>query len=95
MQAEFKLSLNSNLSDLLYSPDRSLPNAVAFNKAHPLEDLLINSEKTNGIGPREKTMLELLYELSADGLEMLMKKQHMHLNKLPKFEGCLALSRIL
>jgi amidase len=34
LAAEFKLSLNSYLSDLSYSPIRSLAEAIAFNIAH-------------------------------------------------------------
>ena len=37
MNAEFKLSLNAYLKDLLYSPVRSLAQVIAFNKAHPVE----------------------------------------------------------
>lgn len=37
LQAEFKLSLNAYLSDLLYSPVHSLADVVAFNNAHPVE----------------------------------------------------------
>lgn len=35
--AEFKSSINAYLSDLLYSPVRSLAEIVAFNNAHPTE----------------------------------------------------------
>ena len=37
MNAEFKLSLNAYLKDLLYSPVRSLAQVIAFNNAHPVE----------------------------------------------------------
>jgi len=37
MDAEFKLSINAYLSDLLYSPVRSLAQVIAFNEAHPVE----------------------------------------------------------
>jgi len=37
MAAEFKLSINAYLSDLLYSPVRSLAQVIAFNEAHPVE----------------------------------------------------------
>uniref|UniRef100_J3LVS8 Amidase domain-containing protein n=1 Tax=Oryza brachyantha TaxID=4533 RepID=J3LVS8_ORYBR len=81
MQAEFKLSLNAYLSDLLYSPVRSLADVIAFNNAHPVEErikdfgqsLLIDSEKTNGIGPDEKSMLEIIDYVSTEGLEKLMR----------------------
>uniref|UniRef100_A0A0D9ZH62 Amidase domain-containing protein n=1 Tax=Oryza glumipatula TaxID=40148 RepID=A0A0D9ZH62_9ORYZ len=81
LQAEFKLSLNAYLSDLLYSPVHSLADVVAFNNAHPVEERLqdfgqpdlIAAQKTNGIGPVEKTAIQRLNELSADGLENLMR----------------------
>uniref|UniRef100_A0A0E0KMY2 Amidase domain-containing protein n=1 Tax=Oryza punctata TaxID=4537 RepID=A0A0E0KMY2_ORYPU len=77
MKAEFKLSLNAYLSDLLYSPVRSLADVIAFNNAHPKEErlkdfgqtFLTDSEKTNGIGPRENTVLKILNEISTDGYE--------------------------
>ena len=37
LPAEFKLSLNSYLSDLSYSPVRSLADVIAFNNANPVE----------------------------------------------------------
>jgi amidase len=37
MLAEFKLSLNAYLADLLYSPVRSLADVIAFNIAHPVQ----------------------------------------------------------
>jgi amidase len=37
MVAEFKLSINAYLSDLMYSPVRSLAQIIAFNEAHPIE----------------------------------------------------------
>ncbi|CAN6211599.1 unnamed protein product [Urochloa humidicola] len=40
MKAEFKLSLNAYLSDLLHSPVRSLSDVIAFNNAHPVEERL-------------------------------------------------------
>lgn len=36
MYAEFKLSLDAYLSDLLYSRVRSLAEVIAFNNAHPI-----------------------------------------------------------
>uniref|UniRef100_A0A0E0P5J9 Uncharacterized protein n=1 Tax=Oryza rufipogon TaxID=4529 RepID=A0A0E0P5J9_ORYRU len=85
MKAEFKLSLNAYLSDLLYSPVRSLADVIAFNNAHPVEErlkdfgqsFLTDSQKTNGIGPREKTVLKILKEISTDVLEKLMKKHQL------------------
>lgn len=37
MLAEFKLSLNSYLSELATSPVRSLSDIIEFNKKHPVE----------------------------------------------------------
>lgn len=37
LAAEFKSSLNTYLSDLSYSPVRSLAEIIAFNDAHPIE----------------------------------------------------------
>ena len=37
MQAEFKLSINAYLKDLLHSPVHSLADIIAFNNAHPVE----------------------------------------------------------
>ena len=37
ISAEFKLSLNAYLKDLLYSPVRSLAQVIAFNNAHPVQ----------------------------------------------------------
>ncbi|KAF0892421.1 hypothetical protein E2562_015483 [Oryza meyeriana var. granulata] len=81
--------------NLLYSPVRSLADVIAFNNAHPVEErvkdfgqtILINSQKTNGIGSREKTMLEILNELSAGGLEMVMKKHQLDAIVTPNHDG--------
>ena len=37
MQAEFKLSINAYLADLVYSPVHSLADIIAFNNQHPVE----------------------------------------------------------
>jgi amidase len=37
LPAEFKSILNTYLSDLSYSPVRSLAEIIAFNDAHPIE----------------------------------------------------------
>ncbi|CAL5341269.1 unnamed protein product [Camellia sinensis] len=79
--AEFKLSLNAYLKDLLTSPVRSLADAIAFNKKFSdLEkigeygqDLFLEAEKTNGMGELEKKALRNLMEASQNGLQKLMK----------------------
>ncbi|KAL6639236.1 hypothetical protein ACP70R_022966 [Stipagrostis hirtigluma subsp. patula] len=81
MNAEFKLSLNAYLSDLEYSPVRSLAEVIAFNKAHPVQErlaafgqaTLIASQNTNGIGVRERAAIQRLNDMSTNGLEKLMK----------------------
>ncbi|BAS87987.1 probable amidase At4g34880 [Oryza sativa Japonica Group] len=95
MIAEFKLSLNAYLSDLLYSPVRSLADVIAFNKAHPVEERLkdfgqpyfIEAEKTNGIGPVEKASIQHLNKLSADGLEKLMRMHQLDAIVTPNDNG--------
>ena len=37
MQAEFKLSINAYLADLVHSPVHSLADIIAFNNKHPVE----------------------------------------------------------
>ncbi|TKW34723.1 hypothetical protein SEVIR_2G324500v4 [Setaria viridis] len=85
MKAEFKLSLNAYLSDLLHSPVRSLSDVIAFNNAHPVEERLkdfgqndlLDAEETNGIGARERAAIRRLKEISANGLEKLMKEHQL------------------
>uniref|UniRef100_A0A0A9CMU9 Amidase domain-containing protein n=1 Tax=Arundo donax TaxID=35708 RepID=A0A0A9CMU9_ARUDO len=85
MTAEFKLSINAYLSDLLYSPVRSLAQVIAFNNAHPKEErladfgqpYLIAAEKTNGIGVVERAAIRRLDELSTNGLEKLMREHQL------------------
>ncbi|KAF8759206.1 hypothetical protein HU200_010235 [Digitaria exilis] len=85
MNAEFKLSLNAYLSDLLRSPVRTLKDVIAFNNAHPVEERikdfgqpdLIAAEKTNGIGPKERAAIRRLDEISINGLEKLMKEHQL------------------
>ncbi|GJN07455.1 hypothetical protein PR202_ga25288 [Eleusine coracana subsp. coracana] len=85
MNAEFKISINAYLSDLEYSPVRSLAQVIAFNKAHPVEERLkdfgqpdlIAAEKTNGIGKVEREAIRRLNKLSINGLEKLMKEHRL------------------
>ncbi|XP_037482818.1 probable amidase At4g34880 [Triticum dicoccoides] len=85
MQAEFKLSINAYLADLVHSPVHSLADIIAFNKAHPVEERLkdfgqpdlIAAESTNGIGPAERAAIRRLKELNANGLEKMMKEHQL------------------
>ncbi|TVU31294.1 hypothetical protein EJB05_22976, partial [Eragrostis curvula] len=81
MLAEFKLSLNSYLSELSASPVRSLSDIIEFNNKHPVEermaefgqDYLLQSEATNGIGPTEERAIAKLNKLCQKGLEKIMQ----------------------
>ncbi|XBI97734.1 hypothetical protein VPH35_018055 [Triticum aestivum] len=85
MQAEFKLSINAYLADLVHSPVHSLADIIAFNNNHPVEERLkdfrqpdlISAQNTNGIGPRERAAIGRLKELNVEGLENLMKERQL------------------
>ncbi|KAL6854349.1 hypothetical protein ACP4OV_019252 [Aristida adscensionis] len=81
MLAEFKLSLNSYLSELATSPVRSLSDIIEFNNKHPVEermaefgqDYLLQSEATNGIGQTEERAIAKLNKLCKKGLEKVVQ----------------------
>ncbi|VAH40251.1 unnamed protein product [Triticum turgidum subsp. durum] len=85
LPAEFKLSLNSYLSNLLYSPVRSLAEIIAFNNAHPVEEnmkengqtVFLVAENTTGIGASEREATSQLNKLSANGLKKLMREHEL------------------
>ncbi|KAM3393296.1 hypothetical protein ACQJBY_014137 [Aegilops geniculata] len=85
LPAEFKLSLNSYLSNLLYSPVRSLAEIIAFNSAHPVEEnmkengqtVFLLAENTTGIGASERAAISQLNKLSANGLKKLMREHEL------------------
>ncbi|KAF5443814.1 hypothetical protein F2P56_036340 [Juglans regia] len=80
--AEFKLSINTYLEELLNSTVRSLSDIIAFNSNHPIlemmkefgQDEFIKSEMTNGIGEEEIKAHEKLEKLSKYGFEKMMKE---------------------
>ncbi|XP_056689353.1 probable amidase At4g34880 isoform X2 [Spinacia oleracea] len=80
MLAEFKLSLNSYLKQLIKSPVRSLADVIEFNNKHAQkemikeynQELFIAAEATNGIGPKENEALATLAEWTKDGFEKVM-----------------------
>ncbi|KAJ1270211.1 hypothetical protein BS78_06G036500 [Paspalum vaginatum] len=84
LTAEFKIALNAYLSDLSYSPVRSLAEIIAFNNAHPDEEMLqqfgqlifLVSQNTTGIGSVEKAAIQQLDDLTVNGVEKTMK-QHL------------------
>ncbi|KAI4344881.1 hypothetical protein L6164_012065 [Bauhinia variegata] len=99
LEAEFKLSLNDYLKDLVVSPVRSLADAIAFNKKNPKlekleygQDLFLLAQGTNGIGQKEKAALLTLETLSKTGFEKIMKENNLDAVVLPtsKFHHVLA-----
>ncbi|GMY05509.1 probable amidase At4g34880 [Fagus crenata] len=83
--AEFKLSLNAYLKDLVSSPVRSLADVIAFNeKFSDLEmikefgqDIFLAAQATNGIGNKEKAALLNLAKLSRDGFEKVVRENRL------------------
>ncbi|KAJ1411362.1 Amidase signature domain [Sesbania bispinosa] len=79
--AEYKISLNAYLKNLVVSPVRSLADVISFNKKNADkemlnefgQDLMLAAEETNGIGDKEKAALANLRRLSIEGFEKLMK----------------------
>lgn len=79
--AEFKISLNTYLKDLVASPVRTLADVIAFNqKFADLEkinefgqDIFLLAQATNGIGKIEKAALINLEKLTRDGFQKLMR----------------------
>ncbi|KAK8951581.1 hypothetical protein KSP39_PZI004800 [Platanthera zijinensis] len=83
--AEFKISVNAYLKDLVSSPSRSLADVIAFNKRHPVEErmgefgqpIFLASEETKGIGAAEQAAIKRMEELSEQGLYKLMKEKRL------------------
>ncbi|XP_057752123.1 probable amidase At4g34880 isoform X2 [Arachis stenosperma] len=82
MDIEFKLALNAYLKDLVASPVRSLADVIAFNKKHSKlekideygQDLMLEAQKTSGIGKQLNGALLNMTRLSKNGFEKLMKR---------------------
>ncbi|KAL0920454.1 hypothetical protein M5K25_009592 [Dendrobium thyrsiflorum] len=93
--AEFKLSLNAYLSELEISPVRSLADIITFNNEHKTEerieeygqDVFLAAENTNGLGAVERFAIKRMAELSADGLEKLMKEKKLDAVVTPNASG--------
>ncbi|KAK8951791.1 hypothetical protein KSP39_PZI004802 [Platanthera zijinensis] len=83
--AEFKISVNAYLKDLVSSPSRSLADVIAFNKRHPVEErmgefgqpIFLASEETNGICAAEQAAIKRMEELSEEGMHKLMKENRL------------------
>ncbi|KAL0912616.1 hypothetical protein M5K25_018600 [Dendrobium thyrsiflorum] len=81
--AEFKLSLDTYLKNLVSSPVRSLSDVIAFNNNHPVKERLteygqaifLAAENTTGLGETEKAAIRRLAQLSEKGLEKTVKKK--------------------
>ncbi|KAJ7978585.1 Amidase [Quillaja saponaria] len=81
LRAEFKLSLNAYLKELIASPVRSLADVIEFNKKNPVlekieygQDIMLQAQATNGIGKTEKAALEKLERLTKNGFVQFMNK---------------------
>nr|XP_009630803.1 probable amidase At4g34880 [Nicotiana tomentosiformis] len=78
--AEFKLSLNNYLAELVTLPVRSLAEIIAFNQNNPKlegsksfgQEIFIAAEATKGIGEKERKAMAMMEKLSEDGFEKLM-----------------------
>ncbi|KAH8498152.1 hypothetical protein H0E87_017181 [Populus deltoides] len=78
--AEFKISLNAYLKELVASPVRTIADVIAFNQKFADvenikefgQDLFLAAQATNGIGNREKAALSNLAKLTRDGFQKLM-----------------------
>ncbi|XP_077231458.1 putative amidase At4g34880 [Tasmannia lanceolata] len=83
LNAEFKLSLNAYLLELVRSPVRSLADIIAFNIKFSAQEkidefgqgVFLAAEATNGFGEAENKAIEKMKRLSRDGLERLMKEK--------------------
>ncbi|KAK5842259.1 hypothetical protein PVK06_004595 [Gossypium arboreum] len=93
--AEFKLSLNAYLRELVASSVRSLADIIAFNLKFPdLEltdkigqDIFLAAQATNGIGAQEKAALANLENLSKNGLEKLMRDYKLDAVVIPRADA--------
>ncbi|XP_065867318.1 probable amidase At4g34880 [Euphorbia lathyris] len=78
--AEFKISINSYLKNLVTSQVRSLAEVIAFNQKFANvekikefgQNIFVAAEATNGIGILEKAAMGNLAKLSKDGFEKVM-----------------------
>ncbi|KAI9114883.1 hypothetical protein K1719_013896 [Acacia pycnantha] len=91
MSIEFKLSLNSYVKNLVASPVRTLADVITFNKKHAKlekldvydQELMVEAEKTNGMGKIESEALSNMTRLSKNGFEKLMKKNKLDAVTIP------------
>ncbi|KAH0638718.1 hypothetical protein KY285_035304 [Solanum tuberosum] len=81
LSAEFKMDLNAYLKHLVHTQVRSLADVIAFNKISALEklkkygqDIMLEAEKTNGIGKLEREALRNITKACKYGFEKMMKE---------------------
>ncbi|XP_061336978.1 probable amidase At4g34880 [Gastrolobium bilobum] len=101
LEFEVKLSLNAYLKDLVASPVRSLADVIDFNKNHSKleklveygQDLLLQAQKTNGIGETQSQALLNMTRLSQNGFEKLMIRNKLDAVVIPfsRFSPVLAI----
>ncbi|VVB10305.1 unnamed protein product [Arabis nemorensis] len=80
--AEFKMSLNAYLKELVKSPVRSLADVIAYNEEFAEkeqvkewgQEVFLAAEAANGMGEKEKAALQKMEELSRNAIEKLMKE---------------------
>ncbi|KAL9266987.1 putative amidase [Drosera capensis] len=80
LEAEFKVSLNKYLKELIISPARSLADVIAFNDKHSVEekikeygqDVFIASEATKGIDAEVEKARATMEELTRNGFEKIV-----------------------
>lgn len=80
--AEFKMSLNAYLKELVKSPVRSLADVIAYNEEFAEQEkvkewgqeVFLTAEATSGMGEKEKTALQKMKELSRNGIEKLIEE---------------------
>ncbi|CAI0445375.1 unnamed protein product [Linum tenue] len=78
--AEFKVSVNAYLKQLVVSPVRTLADVIAFNQKFSDsemndelgQEIFLAAEGTNGIGSLEKAAMANLEQLTKDGFQKLM-----------------------
>ncbi|XP_042982084.1 probable amidase At4g34880 [Carya illinoinensis] len=93
--AEFRISLNEYLKELVASPVRSLADAIAFNKKNPKlekleygQELFIKAEATKGIGKAEKKALSYMERLNREGFVKLMIQNKLDALVTPTYSVC-------
>ncbi|XP_049406332.1 probable amidase At4g34880 [Solanum stenotomum] len=81
LSAEFKMDLNAYLKHLVHTQVRSLADVIAFNKISALEklkkygqDIMLEAEKTNGIGKLEREALRNITKACKYGFKKMMKE---------------------